>query len=132
MTFTSEQAAHETSGPKFRPELALLALGADGEPGGICINNVRDNYNAQNGTHEGMIGVVGVRRPFRRRGLAHALLAQSMALLKVQGMDTAVLDVDAATPSGATRLYESVGFTERKRITVYEKSLPTAAPARGF
>ncbi len=68
--------------------------------------------------------MLGVRRPFRRNGLARALLTRSLQLLKAENLTTAVLVVDADSPTGATHLYEAVGFKERKRATVYQKPLP--------
>ena len=69
------------------------------------------------------MNTLGVRRPFRRSGLGRALLTQSLLLLKGEGLTKAVLHVDADSPTGATRLYEAVGFTERKRSAVYQKPL---------
>ena len=38
-------------------------------------------------------------------------------------MESAVLGVDADSLTGATRLYESVGFVERKRVILYRQPL---------
>jgi hypothetical protein len=38
-------------------------------------------------------------------------------------MESATLRVDAAGLTGATRLYESVGFVERKRYILYRRAL---------
>jgi len=38
-------------------------------------------------------------------------------------MEAAVLGVDAASLTDATRLYESVGFVERKRMILYRRPL---------
>jgi ribosomal protein S18 acetylase RimI-like enzyme len=64
-----------------------------------------------------------VRRPWRRRGLARALLVRSFAVLKKRGMAEAALGVDTNNPNGALRLYESVGFRSVKRYATYRKSL---------
>lgn len=64
---------------------------------------------------------ISVRRPWRRQGLARALLVRSMQLLKDVGMDEAALGVDALNPNGALRLYESVGFTVEMRSSTFEK-----------
>jgi mycothiol synthase len=123
ISFTVEQLAHWIRSPKFRPDLALLAFSESGEPAGACISAVRDEYNRLNNAREGYVNTLGVRRPFRGRGLARALLSRSLRLLKEEGLTTSVLDVDAESPTGATRLYESVGFTERKRSIVFHKEL---------
>ncbi|HZT40982.1 MAG TPA: GNAT family N-acetyltransferase [Chthonomonadaceae bacterium] len=128
---TLEQITHMVFSPSFRPDLTLLAFGEDGEPAGLCAGQGREERNRQNGTQEGYISTVGVRRPFRRRGLARALLTQSMRLLQEAGRTMAVLHVDADSPTGATRLYESVGFRERKRSLVFEKPVGAPAAAKG-
>lgn len=129
--FSLEQTAHAVSGPGFRPDLTLLAYDSNGEAAGVCMSHVREEYNRQNGTQEGLIDTVGVRRPFRRMGLARTLLTQDLRLLKAAGLTMAALYVDADSPTGATRLYEAVGFTERKRSIVFEKpvGLPVGAQA---
>ena len=38
-------------------------------------------------------------------------------------MESATLGVDAESLTGATRLYESVGFVERRRFVLYRRSL---------
>ncbi len=124
---TLEQITHLLSSPSFRPDLTLLAFAEDGEPAGVCAGQDREQHNQQHGTQEGYISTVGVRRPFRRRGLARALLARSMRLLQEADRTVAVLHVDADSPTGATRLYESVGFTERKRSMILEKPVGTGA-----
>jgi ribosomal protein S18 acetylase RimI-like enzyme len=63
-----------------------------------------------------------VRRPWRRRGLARSLLVQSLHAIKERGMTEAALGVDTQNPTGALRLYESVGFRPVKRFTAYQKS----------
>jgi ribosomal protein S18 acetylase RimI-like enzyme len=51
------------------------------------------------------------------------MLLAGMRWLKAQGMDTATLGVDAENPSGALRLYESVGFTVRHKTAMYRKAV---------
>jgi mycothiol synthase len=58
----------------------------------------------------GWVGVLGVRRRWRRRGLGKALLLASFHEIRERGKPRAVLGVDAQNPTGATRLYESAGM----------------------
>ena len=85
----------------YDPSLWLLARDGD-EIAGISLCDLDPD--------EGWIGVLGVRRPWRRRGLATALLYQSFRDIRERGKPRAVLGVDAANPTGATQLYESVGM----------------------
>ena len=85
----------------YDPSLWLLARDGD-EIAGISLCDLDPD--------EGWIGVLGVRRPWRRRGLATALLYQSFRDIRERGKPRAVLGVDAANPTGATQLYEGVGM----------------------
>ncbi len=61
----------------------------------------------------GHVGSLGVRRPWRGRGLGRALLLHALAEFQRRGMKGAELEVDADSLTGATRLYESVGMRVR-------------------
>jgi mycothiol synthase len=128
MNFTLEQTMHWVTSPDFKLSLVLLAFGLDpetdieAEPAGVCMNHIRNNYNLQHNTLEGEVGALGVRRAYRRRGLARAMLTQSLELLRNEGMRSAILSVDSENPLGATQLYGSVGFTLRKTAIVFQYS----------
>jgi mycothiol synthase len=70
----------------------------------------------------GWIHVLGVRPPWRRRGLGRALLLESFRELRARGKPRAGLGVDAENVSGAVRLYESAGMRIVRRTDVYEKA----------
>lgn len=69
------------------------------------------------------LGQVGVRRPWRRRGLAAALLAEVLAAAEVAGKRLVTLGVDADSPTGAVGVYQRVGFTVRSRAATYADRL---------
>ena len=62
-------------------------------------------------------------RNWRRKGIASALLARSLAALRDNGMTEATLDVDAENLSGALRIYERLGFEKRHHFVFYRKPL---------
>jgi GNAT superfamily N-acetyltransferase len=70
------------------------------------------------------IGQVGVRRPWRRRGLAAAMLAHVLRLAAKAGRTAAALDVDTANPTGAVGVYEGVGFRIEHTLVTCARSLP--------
>ena len=72
---------------------------------------------------EGYVGSLGVRRPWRKRGLARFLLLNAFAEYKRRGYEAVALDVDADSPTGATRLYESVGMSEVSRTLDYSLTI---------
>ncbi len=75
----------------------------------------------------GWVGRLGVRRDYRRRGIAEALLQTSFRELWSRGERRVALGVDAQSPTGATRLYEKAGMTVFFEAIVYEKELRGAA-----
>jgi ribosomal protein S18 acetylase RimI-like enzyme len=69
----------------------------------------------------GYVGMLGVRRPWRGRGLGKALLHRTFAEFWRRGLPRITLGVDAESPTGATNLYESVGMRVENSTIVYEK-----------
>ncbi len=63
----------------------------------------------------GWVSSLAVRRPWRQRGLARAILLASFGEFWRRGRPTVGLGVDADSLTGATRLYESVGMHVRER-----------------
>jgi ribosomal protein S18 acetylase RimI-like enzyme len=71
----------------------------------------------------GWVNSLGVRRPWRRRGLAKALLYQSFAALRQRGQASIGLDVDGSSLTGATQLYQQAGMREIRQTIFFEKEL---------
>jgi ribosomal protein S18 acetylase RimI-like enzyme len=68
----------------------------------------------------GWVGTLGVRGPWRRRGLGEALLRASFATLHDRGLRRAGLGVDTENVAGALRLYERVGMRVVRRYDNWE------------
>ncbi len=102
------------SGPSFEPDIWRVAW--DGEQvAGSVANIIMREYNAQTGSQRGILAGVSVRRAWRGRGLARALVSQSLIVLREHGMTEAVLGVDATNPTGALGVYEANGFAVHRR-----------------
>jgi mycothiol synthase len=71
----------------------------------------------------GWVGALGVRPAWRGRGVAHALLMHTFRMFHARGERRVGLGVDAANPTGATQLYESVGMTIELETVLWEKVL---------
>jgi mycothiol synthase len=108
--------------PAFQPHLWQVAWAGD-EVAGMVLNFIDRDYNEEFKRLRGWTDPICVRRPWRKQGLAKALLARSMRLLQAQGMTEAGLGVDAQNPNGALQLYESLGFRVTKRFMTFEKPL---------
>jgi GNAT superfamily N-acetyltransferase len=71
----------------------------------------------------GWIAGLGVRRPWRRRGLGRALLLRAFAQFYERGERRVSLNVHTENPTGATRLYERVGMRVEREEVLYRKEL---------
>ena len=69
------------------------------------------------------VNTLGVRRPWRRQGLALALLHHSFCEFYRRGTRKVGLGVDAHSLTGATRLYERAGMHVDRQFTTFEKEL---------
>lgn len=68
------------------------------------------------------VNLVGTVPEARGRGLARAALARTIDMAGASGdFDVVDLHVDSASPTGATRLYEAVGFTLKKTFATYQR-----------
>jgi mycothiol synthase len=108
--------------PTFDPALWRVAWDGD-QVAGMVLNYIDGRENTKYNRRRGYTEDVCVRRPWRRRGLARALLAQSLRVVEECGMIEAALSVDTENPNGAPRLYESVGFRAVKQETIYQKPM---------
>ncbi len=90
---------------------------------GMVLNNIDVRGNLALGLNRGFTDPIAVRHAWRRRGLAKALIARSLVVLREKGVETAFLGVDTQNPNDALRLYESMGFVKVKSATTYQKML---------
>ena len=108
----------------FRHDPALWQVAWEGdEVAGMVLNFINHDYNARTGRKLGYTEYISVRRPWRKRGLARALIARSMHMFKEMGMTNTALGVDTQNPTGALRVYESMGYKVISQSTIYRKSL---------
>ena len=119
---TFEHWQHHVSGREdFDPSLWFVAWDArSAEIAGYSLCRYRMGH--------GWVGTLGVRRPWRKRGLGEALLLHSFGEFYKRGMKTVGLFVDAQNPTGATRLYKKAGMHAAAEYVFYEKEL---RPGRG-
>ena len=74
----------------------------------------------------GLVDELGVRRQWRGRGLASALLQHSFGAFFERGKPIIELGVDSQSLTGATRLYEKAGMSVAWANSVYEIELRSA------
>jgi ribosomal protein S18 acetylase RimI-like enzyme len=88
----------------------------------MVLSFINKAENAEYNRKRGYTENICVLRPWRKQGLAKALIALSLKAIQERGMDHAALGVDAENTSGATHLYEKMGFRVVRRGTIYRKS----------
>ncbi len=109
--------------PDLDTSLWRIAWAGD-QVAGVCANWVYAAENERLGVRRGWLEQVSVRRPWRRRGVARALVAASLRAFADRGLTSAALGVDADNPTGAVGLYEGLGFRVHKPATSYRKAMP--------
>lgn len=106
----------------FQPHLWQVAWDGD-QVAGMIRNFIDEDYNARYGKKRGYTENISTRRPWRKRGLASALISRSLQMQKELGLAESALGVDTENPSGALKVYERMGFRAVKRFTVYRKQV---------
>lgn len=70
------------------------------------------------------IDLVGTRREARGRGLAKDVLVAALRAAREAGLRTSELEVDSTSPTGADRLYTSIGYRTVRVISRYQRDVP--------
>lgn len=115
-----DRLLHWTTSPDFDADLWWLAWDGDEIAGHLYGSPVSDT----NPDH-GYVGSLGVRRPWRGRGLARALLLHCFTVFAARGKTGVGLAVDGSSLTGAMRLYESVGMHVAISYAIHERILRT-------
>jgi mycothiol synthase len=109
-----EWKGNEIDMPSFDPGFWFIAEDESG-PVGAVSGLIWDEL--------GWVGELGVRKPWRGRGIAAALLRRSFATFGTRGLARVRLNVDADNPTGAVALYERVGMRKVRGWDIYEKCI---------
>ena len=113
---TFERWMEPTHEPNFDPTLWFLAIDEEsGAVAAVCLCALVAG--------RGEVDVVGVRRPWRKRGLGLALLRHALGEFQRRGVREAGLNVDGSSLTGAPRLYGRAGFTITKSVFRFEKEV---------
>jgi mycothiol synthase len=120
---SDEQRAYVFDSGYVQPEASVVAW-ADNEVVGACYNDFSPLRFERTGRREGYVDTLCVRRPWRRRGVATAMLAWTLREAAARGLEAVSLGMDAENPTGAKQLYEHIGFREVDRFHIYRKQIP--------
>jgi mycothiol synthase len=119
--FSSEESwlhRHVHASDSFDPDLWYLAW--EGER---LVGMLRSEADAEEDPELGYVGLLGVRREARGRGIGEALLRRSFVTFYELGKQGAQLVVDSESSTGAARLYERVGMTAQPRFANWDRAL---------
>ena len=111
---TFEEWSNIYARERFDSSLWFLAVEGD-EIAGASLCSYRGDM--------GWVGSLSVRRPWRRMGLAVALLNHSFGEFFRCGQRRVGLTVDSSSLTGATRVYERAGMHTDQHRVVYTKVL---------
>ena len=120
---TEDQYERWVTGDEFDPPLWRVAFHGDAIAAQIL------NYLGEpepDGSRIGWTESISTQPEFRRRGLARALLAESLRAVRDAGATKAALGADSQNPNQAQTLYESMGF--RVAATTYDYQLGPFPP----
>ena len=103
-----------------RPDLSFVALDHDDRVVAHCLNKRFDADDELLGRRDAWIDNLGTLPEWRGRGVASALIAASLHAFAAEGLTHASIGVDSENPSGAVRLYRSLGFEPNLRVVTHE------------
>ncbi len=109
---------HLIESESFDPSLWFIAWEED-QVAGVCICRP----TAYDDPDAGHVNILGVRRPWRKRGLGLAFLHHAFNEFYKRGKRKVDLGVDAENLTGALRLYEKAGMRIHKQTDLFEKEI---------
>ena len=95
--------------PTMDPALWKVAFDGDRVAGQV-LNYVDPGENAKLGRLRGWTEWISTQRPWRNKGVAKALITESMLMFREMGMTEVGLGVHTTNPTGAYEVYESLGY----------------------
>lgn len=108
--------------PYHDPTMWKIAWDAEGVAGQVK-SFINTAENEAHGRQRGWTESISTSRRWRRRGVAKALIVESIRELAARGMTEVALGVHTENPNGAYALYQSLGYEVVLTWTTYRKPL---------
>ena len=115
----------QIQGPAAASDLDLWFVALDGD---VIVGAICGRPEMESAPDTASIDELGVRRAWRGRGVARALLHTTFEAARERGIGAIELGVDASNPTGATRLYERAGMHVVRSFEIWEKRISSAGP----
>ena len=112
-----DQFAKHFDNPDFKDSLWFAAWDGD-EIAGVLCGETSTAY-----PNRGVVDLLAVRRPWRRRGLGTALLRQAFYVFQQHGFTEAELNVDSESRTNAHLLYQRAGMDTIREEIVLRKMI---------
>ncbi len=123
----SDEVWHQTTtGFGSRTDLSFVAVDHDDTIIALLLSYRYEADDAVLGYAQGYIDRVGTLAEWRGRGIASALILTALHRYREIGLTHAALDVDSDSPTGANRLYTSIGFAPHSRMITFERAFRPA------
>lgn len=119
---TEQWYEHFLSFPYMDTSLWKIAWDDEGVAGQVK-SFIDTAQNEAYGRKRGWTEAISTSRRWRRRGVAKALIVESIRELAARGMTEVALGVHTENPNGAYQLYESLGYEVVRTWTTYRKPL---------
>jgi mycothiol synthase len=119
---TEEGYQRFISFPYHDPTLWKIAWDDEGVAGQVK-SYIDTAQNEEHGLKRGWTEAISTSRRWRRRGVAKALIVESIRELASRGMTDVALGVHTENPNGAYDLYSSLGYEVVSTWTTYRKPL---------
>jgi len=108
--------------PYLDPTLWKIAWDDEGVAGQVK-SFIDTAQNEEHGLRRGWTEAISTSRRWRRRGLAKALIVESIRELAARGMTDVALGVHTENPNGAFDLYAGLGYEVVGKWTTYRRPL---------
>jgi mycothiol synthase len=103
-----------------RPDLSFIAVDDTDRVVAHCLNKRYPDDDELLGRRDGWIDNLGCLPEWRGRGIASALIVESLHAFVADGLTHASIGVDADSPTGANRLYRALGFEPNLRSITHQ------------
>lgn len=108
--------------PNWDPSLWQVAWAGDRVVGQVR-TYIDRTENEHFGRQRGWTEEISTAREWRRQGIAGSLICSSLRQLRDLGMTQAALGVDTESPTGAQRLYRSLGYEVTATEAFYRRAV---------
>lgn len=103
-----------------RRDLSFAAVDSAGAIVSIVLTHRYPDDDVVVGCRGAWLDTVGTLRGWRGKGVASALISRTLNAYVSAGLELASIGVDSDSPTGANRLYESLGFEVARRTVTYD------------